>query len=356
MAASLAPIVTERTDGFAGAWAIFRNRFMTQAGRIVDTGNDGVSHSEGQGFGLLFAVAADDHASFQRLLAWTNANLACRTDALHAWRYMPQGADRVPDTNNATDGDLLIATALARAGQRWGVSAYTRRAAEIARAVLDRLVVEVGGRVLLLPGAQGFQQANGIVLNPSYYVFVAFDELGQLVPSPLWARLRRDGMGLVEASCFGAWRLPADWVMLGRASGAVAPSPDHPGRFSYDAVRVPLYLAWARFAQGNASGGDTPGGVMQSCARYWARYGNAPPAWIDIRTGATAPYRATHGMIAVRQVTAGACAGADVTDMPAVTAATDYYSAALVMLSLLVLHDRAQGTAATGRTATSRAA
>ncbi len=39
------------------AWSEFRTRFLTADGRVVDTGNQGVSHSEGQGYGLLLAAA-----------------------------------------------------------------------------------------------------------------------------------------------------------------------------------------------------------------------------------------------------------------------------------------------------------
>ena len=34
-------------------WLAFRNRFIAPEGRVVDTGNGGVSHSEGQGYAML---------------------------------------------------------------------------------------------------------------------------------------------------------------------------------------------------------------------------------------------------------------------------------------------------------------
>ncbi len=42
------------------AWESYKARFFKPEGRIVDTGNGGVSHTEGQGFAMLMAVANDD--------------------------------------------------------------------------------------------------------------------------------------------------------------------------------------------------------------------------------------------------------------------------------------------------------
>ena len=51
----------------ADAWPAFKARYMAPEGRIVDTGNGGISHSEGQGYGMLLAEAAGDRAAFDRL-------------------------------------------------------------------------------------------------------------------------------------------------------------------------------------------------------------------------------------------------------------------------------------------------
>ena len=41
-------------------WAAYKTRFFQPEGRIVDTGNGGVSHSEGQGYGLLLAASMEN--------------------------------------------------------------------------------------------------------------------------------------------------------------------------------------------------------------------------------------------------------------------------------------------------------
>ena len=300
----------------AAEWEAFKARFLHPDGRVVDTGNNGVSHTEGQGWGLLFAVAFDDPAAFGAILDWTTGTLRRSQDALHAWRYVPGEANPVPDSNNATDGDLFIAAALVRAAQRWNRPELRARATAIARSVLALLVRPLGGLTLLAPGADGFSRAEGLIVNPSYYAFFALDELAHLLPDPAWARLREDGITLLGRARFGAWQLPPDWALVA-PDGSVALAPDQKPQFGYDAVRVPLYLAWA--------GIDSP--VLGSVASWW-RHGSPPPAWVDLQSGASAGYAAGPGMAAAMQLAAGEDA-----PIPGTAPDMDYYTAALCLLA-----------------------
>ncbi len=310
-------------------WALFRQRFISPDGRVIDTGNQNCSHSEGQGYGMLLAVAHDDQPTFDLLLNWTARTLARPTDSLHAWRYLPGAANPVPDTNNATDGDLMIALALARAAARWGRLDNLQTAAAIGRDVLRLLVREIGPRTLLLPGAYGFDKPEGLIINPSYYVFPALDVLARLAPSPVWARLRQDGVALLTEARFGHWNLPADWLFISRTDLIPAPAPGWPPRFSYDAIRVPLHLMWSGIDAGDMAG---------SLLRFWADTAPAAPGWVDLNTGETAHYAANAGQRAIAVLATRCCAAtaspAD-SQMPSVREARDYYAAALVLLARL---------------------
>ena len=103
----------------AQLWMNYRSRFVSDNGRVVDTANNMISHSEGQGYGMLLAVAARDRAGFERIWNWTRANLMVRDDQLIAWRWEPNARPAVADMNNATDGDILVAWALAEAAEQW---------------------------------------------------------------------------------------------------------------------------------------------------------------------------------------------------------------------------------------------
>ncbi len=58
------------------AWQRFERRFITPEGRVVDRTFGGKTTSEGQSYGLFFALVAGDRKLFARLLRWTDAELA----------------------------------------------------------------------------------------------------------------------------------------------------------------------------------------------------------------------------------------------------------------------------------------
>jgi endoglucanase len=313
-------------------WHTFRERFVRDDGRVVDTGNGDVSHTEGQGWGLIFAEYFDDQATFERILRWTSGTLRRPHDALHAWRYRPNDRQPVADINNATDGDMLIAGALARAALRWGAPDHARSAADIAAAVLHLLTARVHGRLVLLPGITGFENPAALTINPSYYVFPMFPALAALVPSRDWADLQLSGLALIEKGRFGRWRLPPDWLQVNRASGAVAPSPGWPPLCSYDAIRVPLYLIWA----------GLPSPAIAAFAAFYApRAAAPPPAWVNLETDADADYPAPAGMLAVGRIADAATRSSpEPIELPTVADATDYYSSALVLLARIAWQQR----------------
>lgn len=324
---------TGLTDADRAEWAAFRSRFIAPEGRVVDTGNGGISHSEGQGWGLLVAGRCDDRATFDSLLNWTVSTLKRRQDNLFSWRYRPTAARPVDDPNNATDGDLCIAWALLEAGSRWGNPDHAALGAAIGADVLRHLVRRVGGRTVLLPGARGFERSFHVVVNPSYYVFPAFQALARAVPDPAWVRAAADGLSLLRGARFGRWRLPPDWVAVGRNDGALTLPAEWPPRFSWDAVRVPLYLGWAGLTEEPGLTGPTS---------FWSDPRHAYlPAWADLGSNTISPYAGHAGIAAVAGVATALRNPGPVIlpDLPPVAAATDYYSAALTMLARLARAD-----------------
>jgi endoglucanase len=328
-----APTMIVPTTADLDEWSIFQRRFLDGSGRIVDTGNGGVSHTEGQGWGMLLAVAFDDPTSFDTILNWTARTLRRPGDALHSWRYVPDKPDHVPDKNNATDGDTFIAWALWRAAHRWGRPDAALSAQAITRDILGKLVRHDGSRTILLPGINGFETANEFTLNPSYYCFPALQELQAAVPSPLWEPLRQGGLDLISRGRFGRWELPPDWLSLSRKNGSLSPARGWPPRFSFDAIRIPLYLSWARMM---------PPDLENSLRSFWAGNGSQMPAWTDLKTNLLAGYAASPGMVAVADLTATKPSTTLSADFPSVRASNDYYSAALTLLArLATLENRA---------------
>jgi endoglucanase len=306
-------------------WVSFQERFVSADGRVIDTGNGGISHSEGQGVGMLSAALFGDQSSFDRLHLWTKTQLKRPSDALHSWRFRPGDANPVSDKNNATDGDLLIGLGLLTAADRWGTETYRQEGLAIARDILSGLVRQVGQHVVLMPGLEGFSKPSGVVINPSYYIFPVLRRFAAELPDPRWERVWTDGIDLFRAARFGQWDLPPDWLMIDRDGQGIAIAQAWPARCSFDAVRVPLYMTWAGLQQ-------EP--VVASMAAFWTKGGGASaPAWADLKSGATAPYKLTSGMDAIRLYVEARRAGrSGAGALPTVAACSDYYAAALVML------------------------
>lgn len=143
--------------------------FISADGRVIDVGSaDSRTVSEGQAYGLFFALVANDRRMFDTILAWTENNLAQGDLSAHLpawlWGRAPDGAWRVLDANPASDADLWIAYALVEAGRLWRERSYTARGALLAKRVLDAETATVPGLGLtLLPGRPGssWPTANG---------------------------------------------------------------------------------------------------------------------------------------------------------------------------------------------------
>lgn len=314
-------------------WDTFKRRFIVGGTRVIDTGNDDVSHSESQGWGLLFAQSNDDRETFGKLWEWTSASLQ-RSDGLFSWKWSPKTADPVPDKNNAADGDLLIAWALMRAARRWNEPRWVEPARRIQAAILDKLANDVpGGRVVLLPGLQGFVRGNRRVVNLSYYVWPAIHEFAeQPGEQGRWRRLETDGLWLLDNAAFGVHRLPPDWLLYGNQEFRIADG--WPPYFGFDAIRIPLYLAWhsdkARLGRFLAAW-RTP------------KFAGRPPAWINLVDGSVAPFPSSGGYSAVAAVTQFVASGmAGPPPLAQLDDRDDYYSASLKLLSNLAAREVAE--------------
>jgi endo-1,4-beta-D-glucanase Y len=229
----------------AGEWKAYKERFLTGDGRIVDFFQGRISHSEGQGYGLLLAVINDEPQTFSSLWKWTQDNLRMRKgDSLLAWKWgqRPNGQWTVLDYNNATDGDLLIAWALLKGAERWKNETYRSQAKEIIKSIRENLIIQRRGMLWVLPGYYGFTLKEGEVLNPSYLILSAFKKFGEVEEPKFWKKVHEDSLEVLKKTAFGRLGLPADWVLVGESGISV-----HEKRsrfFGYEAIRTLLYLAW----------------------------------------------------------------------------------------------------------------
>jgi len=226
-------------------WEHYKARFIQQDGRVIDYANNQMSHSEGQAFTLFLALHNADLPLFERLWAWTRDNLLTpEAQGLPAWSWgrRPDGAWGVLDANDASDADIVLAWTLEQAARRFNRPEWREAARALAVTIRTRLVREESGRLVLLPGREGFLKPDETAFNPSYFIFPAFHDLARLDDQAFWRALHASCLDLLGRSQAGPTGLPPDWAVLAR--GTVEPWGEKGRYFSYDAVRVPLYLAW----------------------------------------------------------------------------------------------------------------
>jgi endoglucanase len=307
-----------------GDWNQFKSAFI-ENGRVIDKGQNGISHTEGQGMALLLAVQNNDPASFAQIWNWTQRNLQVRDDKLFAWSWSPKAG--VNDMNNASDGDLFIAWALSRAYTKWNEPSYLFAAIQVSQSIRSKLLRKTPKGTILLPGAMGFEKPEYLKLNLSYWVFPAINELSILDPSSEWDELRTTGLQLIQEARFGKWELPPDWLI----QEGEKISPVDGDQFGYDAVRIPLYLIWGQQASPSS---------IKPFQNFWGSFsGNPPiPAWVNVNTGEVATYNASEGFQSIAALTI-AYPNINSTPLPSFDPVQGYYSSMLSLFTKMALED-----------------
>lgn len=316
----------------ASDWQAYQSRFIEDNGRVVDNANGNISHSEGQGYGLLLAFAAGDRGAFEKIWTFTLTEFLIRDDGLAVWKWDPSARPRVSDPNNATDGDILIAYALANAGAAWNNPRYTMAARKLAKAIGQTAIARDGGSVFLLPGAEGFgssERPDGPIVNLSYWVFEALPTLAALAPEFDWAGVGREGLVLLRQATSGRAGLPADWISI-RSRLQTQPADGFPPEFGYNSLRIPLYLLRA---------GMTDVEWLRTINRRWSS-DKEGVAVVNVTTGQVREKLTDQGYIALSAVLACALDG---TSIPAALKTFEpklYYPSTLYLLSMSLIGEK----------------
>ncbi|MFP3244962.1 MAG: cellulose synthase complex periplasmic endoglucanase BcsZ [Paraburkholderia sp.] len=228
------------------AYRSFVERFVQADGRVIDYSTPTQqTTSEGQSYGMFFALVANDRATFDRLLGWTRTNLAgnqfdVQKLSLPAWQWgkKPDGSYGVLDPNSASDSDLWIAYDLLQAGRLWHDTGYTKLGEALATQIASKEVVSLAGLgPMLLPGPQGFQSGGVTRLNPSYLPLPVLRALARAQPGGPWSKLADNALQLVKTTAPQGFA--PDWAAWRAGQFVVDPKSGDTG--SYDAIRVYLW-------------------------------------------------------------------------------------------------------------------
>jgi len=245
-------------------WNSYAARFVDGQGRVIDPRGGGKTTSEGEAYAMFFALADNDRSAFDRLLGWTQNNLASGDLQTHlpswSWGQSSTGEWKALDSNSASDADVWMAYTLVEAGRLWNQPRYSNLGRRMMAQIAKSEVVDLPGfGPMLLPGPVGFQHDRVPVvksandrfwtLNPSYLPVFVFQRLAGEDPSGPWGQIALGIPRLLRESAVHGYAM--DWVDYVPGDGFY-PAPAHPGPTpagqepevatgSYDAIRVYLW-------------------------------------------------------------------------------------------------------------------
>ena len=237
-------------------WEHYADRMLDPSGRVIDHVGGDRTTSEGQAYAMFFALVADDRARFDKLLGWTEANLAGgdMTLRLPAWSWgkNPDGSWKIIDPNPASDADLWMAYDLLEAGRLWREPRYEQLGTVMATRIAQQEVAFVPGLgITLLPGPLGFHTDNETwIVNPSYLPPPVLARLGAVLPEGPWLAVLHSLEPMLRGGAGAGFAM--DWASAGTVVRP-SPSPVQLARGertaepvgSYDAIRVYLWLGLA---------------------------------------------------------------------------------------------------------------
>ena len=315
-------------------WISYKSKFINSQGMVIDTYHK-ISHSEGQGTAMLFAVYSNDQTIFNKVWAWSKNNLK-RDDHLFHWKWEILSMPHITDPNNASDGDILIAWALIRAYWKWGDTEYKDEAIKILNAIEDKLIVDYFDQKILLPGEKHFYSEDGtLIFNPSYFIFPAFIDIAEFTNKKEWLELYLQSLLLINKVLTSEQTaMVTDWMELDQ-TGQIRFAPKREPLFGYDAIRIPLYLSWC--------GHDN---FLTRFEEFWNNHNGweESPSWINVKTADLSRYKPESGIKAIR----GLASKVDqFTLLHRIFSKSlpfkDYYSSSLVFFTLMALDERKMG-------------
>ena len=279
-------LICGRRDFSWTQWRAYSREFIQADGRVVDRTSENRSTSETQAYSLFFSLVANDRARFDRILKWTEQNLARGDLASHLpawlWGQRDDASWGIKDPNPASDADLWIAYTLIEAARLWKHAEYERIGRAMLTLIKKHEVAEVPGLgLMLLPAPHGFHSVGGVSrLNPSYLPEFQFRWLAIHDRDGPWAALWQNHMRAMRSVLSGG--VAPDWYMVS-AIGNIMIDTQTQGTASYDAIRVALWAGMTPSLSRPAKTSELQR-LLKPYADIVIRLGR-PPERIDTRNG-----------------------------------------------------------------------
>ncbi|MCU1741669.1 MULTISPECIES: cellulose synthase complex periplasmic endoglucanase BcsZ [Pseudomonas] len=274
-------------------WKDYAERFVQKDGRMLGSSMDpNQSSSEGQAYGMFFALVGNDPLTFEELWHWTRDNMAGANIAqnLPGWLWGPTGSGTwgVIDTNSASDADLWIAYALLEADRLWHKPEYRADAQRILANLDKTLVRDIPGLgKMLLPGPVGYEHPDELWrFNASYTPIPLLRRFSQESPSGAWKEIADSTAKMIADKNMNRFGFVPDWVGYRGTDvnkGMFVVDKFTSAQGSYDAIRTYLWAGLTSPADPLAKPIlDNLDGMAQSVAST-----GVPPEKVQVVTGVT---------------------------------------------------------------------
>jgi len=234
-------------------WESYKAHFIDAQGQVSDPHDNRDSASEEQAQALFFALVANDRPAFDRVLAWTQTNLAGGDLRSHlcAWEKddAEDAASNPLDAKPESDADVWLAYTLIEAGRLWSNAAYTAMGRGQLALIARSEVADLPGLgPMLLPGPQGFQHDRVSIVNPGDLPLFIFERFAHVDPTGPWQAIAWNIPRVLQQSARHGFAMdrveyvPGDGFYPATQDPGAADSLQDSGG-SYDAMRVYLWAA-----------------------------------------------------------------------------------------------------------------
>lgn len=272
-------------------WQGFKKHYLQDSGRVLDGSTDlQHSSSEGQSYGMFFALVANDRPAFESMWRWSVDNLAGgdMSQRLPAWIWglSDKAKWEVLDANSASDADVWFAYTLLEAGRLWNEPKYEQAGQALLALIQEQEVVELPELgAMLLPGKDSFVKSEtSWQLNLSYLPVPVLRRLSKATPAPAWKSLAENSVRFMQQAAPKG--LAADWNYYQQQDGRYVFTVDQQKGpvGSYDAIRTYLWAGMTDHADPLAQPALQALSGMAKLMQ--SEYRVIPPEQVNTQTGA----------------------------------------------------------------------
>lgn len=189
--------------------------------RVSDPDQEGITVSEGIGYGMLFAVMYDDQPTFDALFAY-----AKKYESNHGfmhWKISKEG--EVTGSGGAADAEEDIAYSLFLAHKKWKGEVYlTECLSRIGN--LQTYMINKENRIL-----PGDEWGNTDSFNPSYVAPEYYLAFYEVTKDSKWLEILKENVNYMQQSMNQQTGLFPNWMNFETENHAI---------FGYESVRVPI--------------------------------------------------------------------------------------------------------------------